>query len=85
MKNETVKVEPKKVQRFVLYSIPSRKPFVISCEKAEEFKKQHTSHSDSEFVKNLAEIFKNNNLIGEGPGPVLKKVKKTNPEKTIRK
>ena len=42
--------------------------------KAEEFKNSTTSREDAEFVKNLAEQLRVNNLVEEGP--VLKKVKK---------
>ena len=85
MKNETAKVVPKKVQRFVLYAIPCRKSFVVSREKAEEFKQQHNSSSDNEFVRRMAETFRKNNLVVDGPGPMLKKVRKSNSGKIIRK
>lgn len=50
-------------QKFVLYAVPCNKPFVVAAEKSEEFIKQSATHEDKEFVHELAEEFRNNNLI----------------------
>lgn len=66
--------EPTEKQKFVVLAVPRNKPFVVAAEKAEEFKNQTNSPEDRAFVKELAETFRVNNLVEEGP--VLKKVKK---------
>ena len=65
-----------KSQKFDVLAVPSSRPFVVSADKAEEFKNQTTSPEDSAFVRDLAEKFRVNNLVEEGP--VLKKTKKNN-------
>lgn len=64
----------KEPQRFDVLAAPCGRPFVISADKAEEFKNQTTSPEDSAFVRELAEKFRVNNLVDE-EGPVLKKTK----------
>ena len=63
-------------QKFDVLAVPCSRPFVVAAEKAEEFKNQTTSPEDSAFVRDLAEKFRVNNLVEEGP--VLNKTKKTN-------
>lgn len=63
-------------QKFDVLAVPCSRPFVVASDKAEEFKKQTTSPEDSAFVRDLAEKFRVNNLVEQGP--VLKKTRKPN-------
>ena len=63
-------------QHFDVLAVPCSRAFVVSADKAEEFKNQTTSPKDSAFVRDLAEKFRVNNLVEEGP--VLKKNRKPN-------
>lgn len=56
-------------------AVPCNRPFIVSKEKAGEFKNQTNSKKDNDFVRKMAETFKKNNLVDDGP--VLKKTKKT--------
>lgn len=69
-------VSSKEKQKFAVLAAPCSRPFAVAADKAEEFKNQTNSPEDSAFVKDLAEKFRSNNLVEEGP--VLKKTRKTN-------
>ena len=61
-------------QTFDVMAVPRKRPFVVTSEKAEEFKNSKNTPEESAFVKELAETFRKNNLVEEGP--VLKKTRK---------
>ena len=63
-------------QTFDVMSDPRRRPFVVALEKAEEFKNSRNTPEEIAFVRELAEKFRVNNLVEEGP--VLKKTRKPN-------
>ena len=63
-------------QKFDVLAVPCSRPFVVAADKAEEFKNSTTSREDAEFVRELAEKFRVNNLVEEGP--VLRKTRKPN-------
>ena len=83
MQKETVKVQPKKDQRFVLYSIPCEKSFVVSPDKTESFLNVKPNPEIRQQQKEMAETIRKNILVEEGP--VLKKVRKPNSGEIIRK
>ena len=62
----------KEPQRFDVLAVPCSRPFVVAADKAEEFKNSTTSREDAEFVRELAEKFRVNNLVEEGQ-PLVKK------------
>ncbi len=53
-------------------AVPRKRPFVVSSEKAEESKNSRNTPEESAFIRELAETFRKNNLVEEGP--VLKKL-----------
>jgi len=61
-------------QRFDILAVPSDRAFVVAPEKAEEFKNQKPNPEVREQMEELAEKFRVNNLVEEGP--VLKKTRK---------
>ena len=61
-------------QTFDVISVPRKRPFVVSSEKAEEFKNSRNTPEESAFVRELAETFRKNNLVEKGH--VLKKIRK---------
>lgn len=70
------KIAEDRKQKFDVLAVPCSRPFVVSHEKAEQFIKQSNNKEENEFVTNLADEFRRNNLINDGP--VLKKVRKHN-------
>lgn len=62
-------------QKFDVLAVPCRRAFVVRADKAEEFKNSSNTHEENAFVRDLAEKFRVNNLVEEGP--VLKKTRKT--------
>ena len=49
-------------QTFDVMSVPRKRPFVVSSEKAEEFKNSRNTPEESAFVRELAETFRKNNF-----------------------
>lgn len=67
----------KEPQRFDALAVPYRRLFVVSADKVEAFKNSTNSKEDNEHVREMAEIFSKNNLVGEEE-PILKKMKTPN-------
>ena len=63
-------------QTFDVMAVPRRRPYVVAADKAEEFKNSRNTPEESAFVRELAEKFRVNKLVEEGP--VLKKTRKPN-------
>lgn len=60
-------IENHKKQKFDVLAVPFNKPFVVASEKVEEFKNSTNSKKDNEQVRKMAETFRKNNLVDEGP------------------
>lgn len=61
-------------QHFDVLAVSCSRAFVVAPEKAQEFVNQNNSKEDNEQVAQVAETFRRNNLVVDGP--VLKKTRK---------
>ena len=71
IKKETLK---KDKQKSNVIAVPCSRAFVVRTDKAEEFKNISNIPEENRFVREMAETFRKNNLVKEGP--VLKKTRK---------